>query len=58
MSIKTLIDNIFISDVTSHIQSGLLINNTSYHLPIFQITDIGINCTKYNSVAKNAYCYE
>ena len=35
---KTLIDNIFTSDVISHIQSGLLINDTSDHLPIFQIT--------------------
>ena len=47
---KTLIDNIFTSDVTSHIQSGLLINDTSDHLPIFQITDIGINFPKNNSV--------
>ena len=47
---KTLIDNIFTSDVTSHIQSGLLINDTSDHLPIFQITDIGISCTNNNSV--------
>ena len=47
---KTLImiDNIFTSDVTSHIQSGLLINDTSDHLPIFQMTDIGIY--KNNSV--------
>ena len=43
---KTLIDNIFTSDVTSHIQIGLLINDTSEHLPIFQITDIGIHCPK------------
>ena len=35
--------NIFTSDVTSHIQSGLLINDTSDHLPIFQMTDVGIN---------------
>ena len=47
---KTLVDNIFTSDVTSHIQSGLLINDTSDHLPIFQITDISINCPKNNSV--------
>ena len=47
---KILIDNIFTSDVTSQIQSGLLINDTSDHLPIFPITDIGINCTKNNSV--------
>ena len=47
---KTLIDNIFTSDVISHIQSGLLLNDTSDHLPIFQITDFGINCTKNNSV--------
>ena len=45
---KTLIDNIFTSDVTSHIQSGLLINDTSDHRPIFKITDIGINCPKNN----------
>ena len=47
---KTLIDNIFTSEVTSHIQSGLLINNSSDHLPIFQMTDIGINGNKNNSV--------
>ena len=47
---KTLIDNIFTSDVTSHIQSGLLINDTSDHLPIFQMADIGINGNKNNSV--------
>ena len=35
MSIKNIIDNIFTSDVTSHIQSGLLINDTSDHLPTF-----------------------
>ena len=46
MSIKTLIDNIFTSDVTSNIQSGLLINDTSDHLPIFKMTDIGINGNK------------
>ena len=47
---KTLIDNIFTSDVTSHIQSSLLINYTSDHLPIFQKTDIGINGNTNNSV--------
>ena len=47
---KTLIDNIFTSDVTSHIQSGLLINDTSDHLPIFQMTDIGINGNTNNSI--------
>ena len=39
---KTLIDNIFTSDVTSHIQSD--------HLPIFQMTDIGMHCNKNNSL--------
>ena len=47
---KTLIDNIFTSDVTLHIQSVFLINDTSDHLPIFQFTAIGINCTKNNTV--------
>ena len=47
---KTLLDNIFTSDVTSHIQSGLLINDNSDHLPIFQMTDIGINGNTNNSV--------
>ena len=48
---KTLIDNISTSDVTSHIQkSVLLINDTSDHLPIFLMTDIGINCNNKNSV--------
>ena len=36
--------------ITSHIQSGLLINDTSDHLPIFQMTDIGINGNKNSSV--------
>ena len=47
---KTLIDNIFTSDITSHIQSGLLINDTSDHLPIFQMIDIGIDGNTNNSV--------
>ena len=47
---KTLIDNIFTSDVKSHIQSGLLINDTSDHYPFFQMTDIDINGNKNNSV--------
>ena len=47
---KTLIDNIFTSDVKSNIQSGLLINDTSDHLPIFQMTDIGINGNNDNFV--------
>ena len=50
MLIKTLIDNIFTSDVTSTIQSGLLINDTSDHLPIFQMTDIGVNGNQNNFV--------
>ena len=45
-----MIDNIFTSDVTSHIQRGLFINDASDHLPIFQMTGIGINCNKNNSV--------
>ena len=45
-----MIDNIFTSDVTSHIQSGLLINDTGDHLPIFQMTDIGINGKTNNYV--------
>ena len=36
--------------ITSHIQSGLLINDTSDHLPIFQMTDIGMNGNKNSSV--------
>ena len=52
MLIKTLIDNIFTSDVTSTIQSGLLINDTSDHLPIFQMTDIGVNGNQNNFVYK------
>ena len=47
-----MIENIFTSDVTSHIQSGLLINDTCDHLPIFQMTDIGINGNKNNFVYK------
>ena len=34
-----LIDNIFTTDVVHEIQSGLLINDMSDHLPIFQITE-------------------
>ena len=36
---KTLIDNIFTSDLSSQIHSGLIINDTSDHLPIYQITE-------------------
>ena len=36
---KTLIDNIYTTDVTSCIQSGLIINDMTDHLPIFQITE-------------------
>ncbi len=39
-----------ITYITSTIQSGLLINDTSDHLPIFQMTDIGINGNKNNVV--------
>ena len=36
---QNLIDNIFTTDVVHEIQSGLLINDMSDHLPIFQITE-------------------
>ena len=36
---KTLIDNIFTSDLSSQIHSGLIINDMSDHLPIYQITE-------------------
>ena len=36
---NTLIDNIYTTDVTSCIQSGLIINDMTGHLPIFQITE-------------------
>ena len=36
---KTLIDNIFTTDLSSHIHSGLIINDMSDHLPIYQITE-------------------
>ena len=36
---KTLIDNIFTSDLSSQIHSGLIINDMSGHLPIYQITE-------------------
>ena len=36
---NTLIDNIYTTDVTSCIQSGLIINDMTDHLPIFQITE-------------------
>ena len=34
-----MIDNIFATDLSSHIQSGLIINDMSDHLPIYQITE-------------------
>ena len=36
---NTLIDNIYTTDVTSCIQSGLIINDMTDHFPIFQITE-------------------
>ena len=36
---NTLIDNIYTTDITSCIQSGLIINDMTDHLPIFQITE-------------------
>ena len=36
---KTLIDNTFTTDLSSHIHSGLIINDMSDHLPIYQITE-------------------
>ena len=36
---KTLIDNIFTTDLSSHIHSGLIINDMSDHLSIYQITE-------------------
>ena len=36
---KTLIDNIFTSDLSSQIHNGLIINDMSDHLPIYQITE-------------------
>ena len=41
---KTLIDNIFTSDLSSEIHSGLIINDVSDHLPIYQITEYA-HCT-------------
>ena len=35
---KTLIDNIFTTDLNSHKQSGILINDTSDHLPVYVVT--------------------
>ena len=36
---NTIIDNIYATNVTSCIQSGLIINDMTDHLPIFQITE-------------------
>ena len=36
---KTLIDNIFTTDLCSHKQSGLIINDISDHLPIYVVTE-------------------
>ena len=35
---KTLIDNIFTTDLNSHKQSGIIINDISDHLPIYVVT--------------------
>ena len=35
---KTLIDNIFTTDLNSHKQSGILINDISDHLPVYVVT--------------------
>ena len=44
---KTLIDNIFTSDLSSQIHSGLIINDMSDHLPIYQITEyVHVEITK------------
>ena len=34
-----MIDNIFTTDLSSHIHSGLIINDMSDHPPIYQITE-------------------
>ena len=36
---KTLIDNIFTTDLCSYNQSGLIINDISDHLPIYVVTE-------------------
>ena len=36
---KTLIDNIFTSDLSSQLHSGLILNDMRDHLPIYQITE-------------------
>ena len=46
---KTLIDNIFTSDLSSEIYSGLIINDVSDHLPIYQITEYA-HCTNMKIV--------
>ena len=48
---NTLIDNIYIytTDVTSCIQSGLIINDMTDHLPIIQITEYKHNITIIHS---------
>ena len=35
---KTLIDNIFTTDLNSHKQSGIIINDIGDHLPIYVVT--------------------
>ena len=48
---KTLIDNIFTTDLSSHIHSGLIINDMSDHLPIYQITENSYNTSNNSYLA-------
>ena len=61
---KTLIDNIFTTDLNSHKQSGIIINYISDHLPIYVVTKyihketLNKTCTKkivINDVTKKAF---
>ena len=49
---KTLIDNMFTSNLSSQIHSGLIINDMSDHLPIYQITEYAHNC-RNNKIVYN-----
>ena len=49
---ETLIDNIFTTDLCSHKQSGLIINDISDHLPIYVVTEYIHHETKHKTYIK------
>ena len=49
---KTLIDNIFTTDLCSHKKSGLIINDISDHLPIYIVTEYMHHEAKHKTYIK------